>query len=605
MPNDLTSAYQRELEAIRDLAAQFADDHPKIAQRLRLTRDTVDDPHVERLLEGVAFLSARTQQRLDDEYPELTDALLNILYPHYLAPVPSSSVAQFFCMPDAKTPLPVASGSELQTGALDDVRCRFRTTMPIEVWPIRAHDARLMGTPIDAPTHPASHLATSCLRVTLSLTDPQARFDEIAPSRLRFFIHGAPAQAIQLYELLCQHTIGVALADGPNDVRPTLLTPSQLQPAGFSPEEALLPWPERSFVGFRLLTEYFALPEKFLFIDIDGLDARTVVSDKNKIDLFIYFDRSFPELQRNLRPDALKLGCAPIVNLFPGQCEPLRLTHTQTDYPIDADLAHPEAYEIWQVQSVREIEPDGSTRPWRPLYQELAHDAGDSAGVYTLIRRASEFVAQGTETRLAPIDLQLDAPENADRLLSIDALLTNGALPSRLPFGGSSQSLQPTEGLGSVTAIDCLLPPTQSWRADLRLRNNWRLISHLTLGRLSLVGGPQAAASLREILSLYDMRRSEQTAVAISSLVSVDARDAIARPPGGKLGSFCRGLDVTLTFEASRWAEDGLFLLASVIERFLALHVTVNTFVRTTVRLTGRPDPVARFPARAGYRTLL
>ena len=605
MATDLADAYQRELDAVRRLAAEFAEAHPKIARRLRLTTNGVDDPHVERLLEGVAFLSARTQARLDDEFPELTDALLGILYPRYLSPVPSAAIVRFGCRPDLRAPVDVPAGTVLEADPLDGVVCRFRTTGEVRLWPIEVVSTELRGLPLAAPAIAVARRAKSCLRIRLRLGDPEARFDELAPATLRFFIAAPLVQAIRLYELLSQHTIGLALADGPNDDRPTPLPASSLQQAGFDADSALIPWPKRVFSGFRLLTEYFALPEKFLFVDIGGLDARTVVQASATLEIFVYFDMAMPELERALPPGCMALGCTPVVNLYHSACEPIRLDHWRTDYVVEPPRERQGSEEVWDVTQVREIEGDGSVRPWRPMYQRLADDPGDPAGMFTLIRRPSAQFRHGTETRLAPVDLELDPGRPADRVLSVDALLTNRDLPSRLPVGGGEPRLHPVEGLGGIASITCVVPPTPHWRAPMRERHSWRLISHLVLGRLGLTGGGDAAASLREWLRLYDVQESDTTRHAIASLLAVDVHESTARVPGTRIGSFCRGLEATLLFDAETWDSGGLYLMTAVLERVLGLHVTVNSFVRTVVRLRGRVDPVARFAPRAGDRVLL
>src|SRR3984885_6934806 len=115
MSESLLPYYNRELAAIRSLAAEFALAHPKVAGRLRLSPDSVDDPHVARLLEGVAFLGARVQHRLDDEFPELTDALLGVLYPHYLAPIPSVAITRFAADPGLEGAAHLPSGLAIET----------------------------------------------------------------------------------------------------------------------------------------------------------------------------------------------------------------------------------------------------------------------------------------------------------------------------------------------------------------------------------------------------------------------------------------------------------------------------------------------------------
>ncbi|QDH16331.1 type VI secretion system baseplate subunit TssF [Swingsia samuiensis] len=604
MADDFINAYQRELDALRTLAGTFAQAHPKVAGRLRLSRDTIDDPHVERLLEGVAFLTGRVQQRLDDEYPELTDTLLDILYPHYLAPLPSACLVQFEGMPDARTSIPVPLNSPLQTSLPNGTTCRFRTTAPADIWPIHAHSARMQAAPFDAPNHPASRQAQSILSVRLSLSNPDAKFLDVAPESLKFFIQAPHEQSSALYELLCAHTVGIALASSPNDDRPTILSKDQMTSCGFDLDEALYPWPKRSFTGFRLLTEYFAFPEKFLGVVINGLDARTLVETKNELTLFIYFDTIIPSLVRTLHSNALRLNCVPIANLYESTCEPIRLNHWKTNYPVDPPRNGNSSAEIWHINSVSEIHPDGTTRPWQPLYRYLPNKEENIVGEYTLARRLSP-IGKRVETYLTPIEFNWTEEESRNRLLSIDATLSDGDLPARLPFGGGAPHFMPERGLGSVTQILCLTPPTQGWRQRQRARSAWALITHLNLNHLSLTGGEDAASALRDLLTLYDVRNTEETRAAIASLVEVTSAPTVARLSDGLKLGWSRGLEVTLTFEAGAWSEHGLFLLASVLDRFFALHIAANNFVRTVVRLTTHPDPVASFAPRAGFRRIL
>jgi type VI secretion system protein ImpG len=607
MSERLLPFYHRELDALRTLAGQFAEAYPKVAGRLRLTPDTVDDPHVERLLEGVAFLNARTQQRLDDEFPEITDALLGVLYPHYLTPVPSAAIVQFGCKPDSRAPVMVPSGTALLTDPVRGEPCRFRTCYDTTLWPIVIESVRLTGLPLAAPVNPAALGARSSLRIVLRLTDAEARFAELGISDLRFFLRGPTEQSLLLYALLCGHTVGVAAANGPNDDWPTPLPPHVVRPAGFAPEEALYPWSARSFSGFRLMTEYFALPEKFLFVDIAGLDARTLVQDGDRMEIFVYFDQDVPALERRLQPDCLALGCTPVVNLFRRRCEPIRLDYQRTEYPVIADNRYPNAFEIWNIEQVREMREDGTSKPWRPFYRHPADRVRDTdvAGVYLPVRRDSAPPTTGTEVLLAPFDPLLSVDQSAGAVLSVDAMCTNRDLPNQLPFGGSQPRLRLAEGISSVADIACLTAPTPSWRPALREQRSWRLISHLSLGHLSMVEGDAGAEMLREVLRLYDVRDTGDTRAVIDGLLAVHAKDATARVPGARPGSFCRGLDVTLEFDAIAWDSLGGFLLASMLERFLALRCAVNSFVRTTARVQGRPGDAARFPPRAGARVLL
>ncbi len=607
MSDALLPYYDRELNAIRRLAADFAEAHPKIAGRLRLSSDSVDDPHVARLLEGLAFVAARVHHRLDDEFPELTDALLGVLYPHYLAPVPSAAIVQLQPQRDLAVPVRLAAGLAVDSEPVHGEPCRFRTAWPVTLWPVEIESVRLSGLPLAAPANPLAEGAVAVLRIALSCSSADASFARLGIDRLRFFLRGTANVALPLYELLCGHALSVAYADGPSDPAPTIMPAAAIEPAGFAPEEALLPWPARSFAGFRLLTEYFAFPEKFLFVDFARMEGKTLLADSRHLEIFVYLDRAMPELERAVGPDALALGCTPIVNLFAQRCEPIRLTHADTEYRIVPDARRPAALEVWQVERVRETGADGNARSWRPFYR-LTHSDPDEAvqaGFYHPVRRDTAAPLTGSEVYLAPYDPGFDPDAPADSVLSIDALCFNRDLPSALPFGGGRPELHLVEGSAAVLSLSCLTAPTPTLRRPLRERRFWRLVSHLSLGHLSVVGGAEGAAALREVLRLYDLRDTAESRAAIDALAGVAAAPGAARIPGARAGAFCRGLDVTLEFEQRPWQGGGLYLLAAVLDRFLALHATVNSFVRTSVVLRGRGGRAAAWPARAGMRVLL
>ena len=542
MSDTLLPYYERELDAIKRLAAEFADAHPKIAGRLRLSADAVDDPHVSRLLEGVAFLAARVHHRLDDEFPELTDALLNLLYPHYLAPVPSCMVAQFDCQPDLMNPSRLAAGIAIDTEPVRGEELRYRTTSPVTLWPVEVENVRLSGLPIVAPANPAAAGATGVLRITLKCAVPDVTFSKLGVDRLRFFLRGPTNQALALYELLCGHTLSIAFADSAVDPAPVIVPSSSIEPVGFSPDEALLPWSARGFAGFRLLTEYFAFPEKFLFLDVTRIDSKTLASAGNQLEIFVYLDRSLPELERTIGKQSLALGCTPLVNLFRQRCEPMALNHQEIEYRVVADARRPRAAEIWSVARVRETLPDGSFRPWRPFHRltEGDPDAGVPGGFYHITRRAAAPGVPGTEVFIAPHDPDFDPDRPSEAVLSIDALCVNRDLPTDLPFGGGHPRLRLVEGAAAVAALHAVTAATPTLRPPLREGGFWRLVSHLSLGHLSVTGGAQGAAALKEVLRLYDLRDTAETRAAIEAITGISAGPGTARAPG-RAGGFVVG----------------------------------------------------------------
>ncbi|WP_137125157.1 type VI secretion system baseplate subunit TssF [Roseomonas sp. HF4] len=608
MSESLLPYYNRELSAIRKLAGEFADAYPKVAARLRVTPDAVDDPYVERLLEGVAFLAARVQQRLDDELPEFSETLLEMLSPHLLSPVPSMTTLKFGAAPDAQGPTRVPRGLLLETDPVRGEPVRFSTCHDVTIWPLAIETFRLGGQPIAAPANNRVQGAMACLRIGLRTTTPDLPIAKLGLDRLRLHLRGVGAQPALLHELLCTSTVGIALADGPADPRPTLLDPECLQPGGFAADESALPWPNRSFAGYRMLTEWFAFPEKFLYIDLAGLEARTMLQENGKLDIFIYLNRAMPELERVLAPENVALGCTPAINVFPHRCEPIPLDGTQSEWMVMPDARRPAALEVYAIEQVRESRPDGTRRPVLPFYRlGREHEDSDSvaAANFVTFRRGATPPIGGTQTWIELRDSGFDPMRPADGVLTVEALCCNRDLPVLLPFGAGQPRLRVTQGGMPIASVDCLSPPTPTLRPGLNDRGAWRLISHLALNHLSVTGGEAGAAALREILRLHDLRDTAETRAALGALVSVDTKPGVARLPGGRAGSFARGLDVTLTFDAQAWSAAGLYPLAQLLERFLALQVSVNGFSRTLVALRGRPGHVARFAPRSGTRTLL
>ena len=553
----------------------------------------------------MAFLAARVHHRLDDEFPELTDALLGMLYPHYLAPVPSCMVARLDCSPDLQLPDTRPVGTEFETEPVRGEALRYRTTAPVTLWPIEVENIRLTGLPIVAPANPAATGAVAALRITLKCAVPEMTFAQLEVDRLRFFLQGPSNQTLPLYELLGGHVLSVAFADRPPMPIRSSCRPPPCNRRASATTKLCCHGRRAAFAGFRLLTEYFAFPEKFLFIDIANIDRKTMVAAGNRLEIFIYLDRAVTELERTVGQPSMALGCVPIVNLFRRRCEPIAVTHMQTEYRIVPDARRPHFAEVWSIERVRETRPDGSTRPWRPFHRLTESDPDPDApgGFYHPTRATAAPGVAGTEVFLTPHDPGFDPAAPGDATLSVDALCLNRDLPTDLPYGGGRPSLRLVQGAASVAAVTPVTPPTTTLRPPLRESGFWRLISHLSLSHLSVTGGAGGAEALKEVLRLYAFRDTPETTTAIEALMSVTSQPGTARAPG-RMGAFCRGLDVTLEFDPRAWQVGGLFLLASVLERFLALHATINSFTRTRAVLRGRPGNAGAWPARSGTRVL-
>lgn len=605
MTDDILAHYNRELLNIRRAAAAFAADNPRIAGRLRLSEDAIEDPHVGRLIEAFAFLTARVRQKLDDDFSELTDAMLAILHPHYALPFPSMAILQMEPQPELAQASTVPRGTLVDTEQVDGESCRFRTAFEVTLHPLAVTGATLAGRPIHAPQVGAAANAGACLRLTLETTLADGELADVLPGSLRFFLRGQPQVVYPLYELLLSDVVAVAFAAGANDPDPVVVEQPSFRPAGFAQDEGLLPYPAASHLGYRVLTEYFAFPEKFLFLDLSLPDRERLKGKGRVIDAFVYLARHRPALERSVAGAAFALNCTPVVNLFGQTAEPIAVDHTTSEYRVVPDSRRPDALEVYSIESVIASDGDGNQRVLQPIYS-VEHGSNTSAmtGADTAWWLTHRRSADAGELMISLVDPQFSPSAPADTVLSIETLSFNRDLPERLPFGGGRPALRMTDPLPAVAAMRLITAPTAVARPDFGRSGRWRLISHLSLNHLSLVsdGGIEA---LKEMLLLYDIRNSAETRSLIDGIVGLSSKPGTARVRDGGHTAFCRGIDVTMTFDESYFSGNGIYLMASVLERFLGLYASVNSFARLTAKVKGQGGVLSTWPARGGDRILL
>jgi type VI secretion system protein ImpG len=604
MDDDLLSYYNQELAYLTRLGAEFAEQHPAAAGRLRISADSAEDPHVSRLLQGVAFLNARIHRRLDDEFPELTNALLAQLYPHYLAPIPSMAICAFHAERDLPEARLLPAGSEIETEPTDGETCRFRTTQETQLWPLEIDNASLSGRPFISPANPPG--SVSLLRLTIRCMAPEMTFAQLAPDTLRFFIRGGSSDARRLYELIFNNTVAVAIAESNTDPSPLLLEPTSIRPVGFEVSEGMLPYRSHSPPGYRLLTEFFAFPEKFHFFDVTGLARKTGISGGRKLDIYFYFNRAANKLEGNVSADHFALGCTPMINLFRHRAEAIPLTHTAYEYRVIPDNRRPGTLEIYSVDNVMVTSRSGEAISYVPFFG-LTHSSanGRAARFWHAVRRASGGRNSGSETFVSFVDLEGNPSQPGDAVASLETTCFNCDLPAKLPFGAGRPRLRLMQAVPGVASVACLTAPTPTLRPPSRKESAWRLISHLTLNHLSLVDQQTGPEALREILRLYDFRDAPDTRAMIDSILSVKAAPAVARAPDSIMSAICHGLDVTIELDEQRASGAGVFLLASVLERFIGLYASINAFTRLTATVEGRAGVLRTWTPRAGNLTLL
>lgn len=596
--------YERELTFLRQLGAEFASKYPKVAGRLLLEADKSEDPHVERLIQAFAFLAARIHHKLDDEFPEITDALLGVLYPHYVAPIPSMSIAQFVLDPDQgklTSGHQIPRGSMLYSQSVNGSPCRFRTCYPVTLWPLEVASARF-----DVPDRisPAPK-AAAVIRLELRCLGGTS-FADLTLNSLRFFLHGESPLVYALYELLLNNTCQVQFRplDEQKGAKPIVLPARCLTPVGFGPDEGLLPYTPRSFLGYRLLQEYFAFPEKFLFFDLGELDRAVRARFRTGIEVLLFLDKPL-RLEQPISADTFRLGATPIANLFEQIAEPIRVTHAETEYRVVPDVGRQQATEVYSIESVTSVSPHLSEPLiFEPFYsfKHAAEREQQQAFWHTTRRPSTRKGDSGTEVYLALVDLNFRPTVPAVETLTLHVTCTNRDLPGRLPFGGERGDLE-LEGAAPLSRIRCLKKPTETIRPPLRRGAQWRLISHLALNYLSISEGGRDA--LQEILKLYDFSDSPVIRQQIAGITKVASRRVIGRPASMPWNGFCRGIEISIEFDEDRYVGSGVFLFASVLEKFFGLYGSLNSFTQLIATTKQREEPVKRWLPRAGEQILL
>jgi type VI secretion system protein ImpG len=601
MDDKLLNYYEQELTFIREMGAEFARKYPKIAGRLLIEPDKCEDPHTERLIEAFAFLCGRIHKKIDDDFPEITESLVSILYPHYINPIPSMSVVRFEPVKQNIPPTGyrIDQNTALYSKPVSGAPCEFATCYPVRLWPIQVVSAVLQDP--KKPAKGAQHAIVIQLKTFNNLN-----LSQLGWKKLRFFLNGPSQHVFHLYELLFNHVCHVECEPvaGQGMIEGISLRPDDIEPVGFGADEGMIPYPGRSFPGYRLLFEYFCFPEKFLFFDLNGLDKIKHQGLGDSFDIWIYLDR---RAKSNLviNEDTFCLNVTPAVNLFKRIAEPIRVERQKTEYRVVADIRRQETTEVFNIDRVTasSVVSPGKVVEFKPFYSIRHHieeQDGRGQGAFWHMQRqpSGKKGDEGTEVFLSFADLDFKQVDPGVEIVTAHVICTNRDLPARLPFGDPSGDFD-MEMAAPVVRINSLIKPTPTRRPSMCGALQWRLISHLSLNYMSIVQGGEDA--LREILRLYDFDNSPATRQQIYGIVSLRSQYVTKR-----IGqSFCRGVQVTIEFDEDKFVGAGVYLFASVLERFLGNYVSVNSFSQLVAKTVQKKEALRKWPPRNGNRVLL
>jgi len=616
---ELLDYYERELTYIRQMGGEWARKYPKLAGRLMMEPERCEDPHVERLIEAFALLAARVHLKIDDDFPEISTALLEMVYPHYVRPIPSMSVVEFQLSADQgkrSAGLTIPRGSALQSNRVNNTVCKFRTTWDTTLWPFKVVDAKFRTA--EGLFHP-SDVGPTVAAVTITLAcPPDVAFKSLECEALRFHIAGEGNVVSSLYELFCRNCVGITAQDVSEgfSLKPVIVFSSResknstLRPVGFREDEGALPYSGRSFLGYRTLQEYFSFPEKFHFFELSGLDLLRSRQMGTKIQLTFLLSRferpeRFQVLEMGVSAKTFRLGCTPIINLFAKSAEPVQVTGAKAEYPVVPDLRTQGTTEVYSIDEVTAQEKqERNVIHYHPFYSTRHQKQDCDGGRYWFAtRRSSELYEDApTQMLLSVVDTSGSPVEiDADALL-VRCSCTNGNLPSKLSIGQESGDFE-LEGFPAVNRITALRRPTPSLPPPIRKEVLWKLISQLSLNHLSLVS--EGKEALQQILLLHNFAESVHLRNQVQGIMRVESKRQNAllmSEDGGP--AFARGVGVEIELDEEQFAGGGAYLFAAVLEHFLSQHVTLNSFTQLTAYTRQRKEVLGEWPPRSGSWTL-
>ena len=606
MREDFLGYYNRELTYLRHLADEFGRVHPTVASRLRLEPDHCDDPHVERLLEGFAFLAARIHLRIDDEFPEIAGALLEELYPYFMRPAPSVSLVEFQLDPEqgkATTARRVDRGTAIHSWPSEGFVCRFRTCYDVELQPLQVEDAA--WRPGNSPASAQSLKPTAAILELRLAGLPGVTLSELLLSKLRFYLNGPSDVVHAIYELLLSrvHTI---LVDGGKGSQTVELDPGALTPAGFGEHEGLSWRPQRSFAGYQLLQDFFHFPEKFLFVDLNKLDFVRQFGKAQELTLrFLIkpFDRTEWRsiLEHGVNKSTFRLTCTPIVNLFQSVSDPIPVRSGVYEAPVTVDSR----MEIYSIDEVYGQTSYSAEKRRFDRYIDCHADPGAQApeGYWHAVRRPSRLDAEATEFAIAILNRKGDPIQPDVDSLTARLTCTNRDRPFGLPMGNPKGDFQ-MEQHSEVRKIVSLHRPTPSRASPAAKTSLWRLVSQLALNHLSLVDTGKEA--LQTVLRLHNLAGAEFAEETIKGILALASRPHFARVSCEHGIAFVRGKRVEVSLDEERFVGSGVFLFGTVLERFLGLHTSLNSFSQLAIRSRQRGDKLVHvWPARAGAKVVM
>lgn len=620
--------YNQELKFIRETGAEFSQEYPKIAGRLGLEGFDCSDPYVERLLEGFAFLSARIHTKLDASFPKFTQHLLELLFPTFLQPLPSMLIAQY--TPDYEegtltegvtVPRDTAMHSLLGKG--EQTACEYRTSHDVTLWPVKLTSAEYINAQElnaytkDVSLHSIINSGSgkppkSGIILTLE-TAPGVTFSEIDLDNLDLHIRGTESFPLYIFEAIFKGFQGCLYKAGSGLWR-SQVSQTSIKAHGYDKEQALLPFVNRQFDGFRLLKEYFSFARRFLFLSIENLLPTLRQCNEDKVQLLVLLDHVEPKFENLLSVDNFSMYCTPAINLFPKRAERIKVSRTSHEFHIVPDRLKPLDYEVCAVNDIKGfssgIEP---TLQFLPLYGAADKPHNKKSAFYTINRETRTLSSKqrkfghrssyiGTEVFVSIVDPKQAPYSDNLKQLAVDTLCCNRDLPLMMPLGKAKTDFTIETG-APCESVRCVGEPTRPAPPSSQGSVTWDLVNQLSINFLGITDEDNQSAliTLKKLLTLMMDKNDYAQTKQIDGLIGVKTKAITSRLPMAGPICFGRGVEIEITVDELAYEGNSVFMLGMILDQFFAQYVSINSFTQLVLISSDRGE-VFRWPIRIGLR---
>lgn len=602
MKDNFLSYYNKELAYFREYSEEFAKKHPKVAGHLGLDESEIEDPHVARLIEAVSFLTARVQQNIDSGLPELTQSLFSVLYPDYFAPIPATGVFSFELKEGVDKPYTISKGTRFRAIQSGMTECRFQTCYDTTLYPVTISEASYSGLPFELPELPNRKTKVqSRLRFDIEATSEGLDDDGFEVEHLRCFLKGQQQHVAKLFELIHNDTVLVTVKDKSEGAEEVRIDPDNIRQLGFGTDEAVLPYDKKSFGGFRVLSEFYHVPDKFLFFELENINLGFKQGSTQK-EVTLYCKEHYPDLEQFLSASNFVIGATPAINLFEHNPELIDVEPLINDYKITPSASQPDSYEVHHIIAVNSIDEAGNKEPLQPIYKP--NTIKEQAWVWnhqrSYIERAGGKRSAGLETILTLIP-QSQSEQHRPKFLQLITECSNRNLTTKLRLSeGGCQLLfaKPTPTVRQIKSETRLSTPKRPQVTD---KSRWQLARHLNLSYLS----DQGVEGLKEVLGLYNFFQLQEVENMVDGIQEMTIEPSVSRAVIGGHSGVIHGNNLTLICDEEYYTGTSIYLFGCVLNAFLSQLCQVNSFVRLSIKLQGHKEKVYNWPVLGGRVKLL